>query len=127
MKALKDCGFGRNNSMEITIHSEARHFMDKLSKILKENDGIFDTNQQFSIHTLNITWIMFTGERNEEDDKKITQLLKASDEFVRAGVFGTGILVAYPFLRYVFPEVTGYNIQMKCTKDIFDLSMVCQG
>lgn len=94
MKTLKDLGFGRNNSMERTIYDEAGHFMQKLETAVKEKNGIFHANLQFSIHTLNITWLMFTGSRTDEDDKKIMQMLKASDEFVRAGVFGTGILVA---------------------------------
>lgn len=124
MKTLKELGFGRNNLMEITIHEEAGHFMEKLERLLKENNGIFDVNLKFSIHTLNITWIMFTGIRNSSDDEKIGHLLEASDKFARASVFGTGIMVAYPFLRHIFPNLTGFRQQMECNSEIHDLALV---
>lgn len=55
---------------------------------------------------------MVTGRLALEDKPDIQILSEKGDGFVKSGIFGAGIVNAFPVLRFIFPKALGYDVQM---------------
>jgi len=105
--------------MELQIHEEIQDLLISMEEDMAKNKGqIYFSEMYFNFSFLNLTGSTVIGTRHSINDPKIKKLLQDSYDFISSGVFGTGLLVAFPFLRFLFPQALGYNTQMKAVKGI---------
>ena len=105
--------------MEQIIQDELQNFTTHIDEERKLKNG----KLHFSVHYFHLSFAnimasVVMGTRRSYEDKDLQNLLKYGVEFVKNGVFGAGLLIAYPFLRFIFPEALGYNTQMKAAEGI---------
>ena len=116
---LRTYGFGNRGAMEQLIQDELQHFtmhMDEERKL--KNGELHFSVHYFHLAFANIMASLLMGRRQSYEDKDLQKLLKDNMDFVKNGVFGAGLLTAYPFLRFVFPDSLGYKTQMKAVEGI---------
>jgi len=71
MRNLHEFGVGKN-SMESLILDEATELV---TWIKKQNGSPVELHRRFSLATVNTLWRVVTGERYEQDDPKISNIL----------------------------------------------------
>ncbi|OXA45390.1 farnesoate epoxidase [Folsomia candida] len=113
-KMLKDFGFGKSSDMERFIQVASQRLFatidDKIGPEKKSCD--IDIELLYNQPILSIMWQMIVGDLSPEDEPSLKILSEKGDAFVRVSIFGAGIVIAFPFLRFVFPNALGYNVQM---------------
>ncbi|CAL8143167.1 unnamed protein product [Orchesella dallaii] len=113
-KGFRDYGFGKKNSMEAVIHEELQEFTDYIQNLADSSPGnIVHFDTFYHLTFLNLVLSMLVGKRYKHDDKQLRYVMDNVNHFFKSGVVGAGIMTAYPFLRYVFPTMTGFKIQME--------------
>jgi len=103
--------------METVIPTEISIKLREMAKESSSNAGkmIHFTSEYFHKSFAKIMSSIVMGKTFESEDPELTQLLQHQEKFIKNGVLAAGILMAFPFLRYIFPETLGYNSQMKGT------------
>jgi len=113
VKTLGEFGFGKQAFMEATVLSELEAVKARFQRLSERNGGVVLMRRHFQLSLLNVLWGMMAGIRYDYDDPKLVRLIEASSAWFESGNFGAGIVTAYPFLRFLFKEWTGYNVQVK--------------
>ncbi|XP_021961918.1 farnesoate epoxidase [Folsomia candida] len=112
-KTLREFGFGKSSDMEHFIQDSSQRLFGTIDdKIGTGKSCDVDVELIFNNPILSIMWQMVVGRISPEDEPYIKLLAEKGDAFVRSGILGTGIVNAFPFLRFVFPKALGYNVQM---------------
>ncbi len=79
LHALRDLGFGKNNTEEL-----AREEADELCQYLESSRGEpIDIRNKFNTAILNVLWRITTSERLHYDDPKLMKLLLLLDRFIQ--------------------------------------------
>ena len=116
---LRTYGFENRGAMEQIIQDELQHFTSHMDEERKRKKGkLHFSVDYFHLSFANIMASLVMGARRSYEDKDLQKLLKDSVDFVKNGVYATGLLNAYPFLRFIFPDSLGYNTQMKAAEGI---------
>lgn len=123
MRTLRDFGYGKQTSMQTVLDSEVKALLQKLDQIasqaeMKGKETILPVKHLFTMPVLNILWSMVSNIRTDEDDVKLGKLIHLVDNLARANPIGGNILAIFPFLRFLFPEWTGYNFAKKCHREL---------
>ncbi|TRY77176.1 hypothetical protein TCAL_10934 [Tigriopus californicus] len=128
LKTLKDFGFG-NASVEDGILEEANHICDHIAK---KNGSPFKAEDVFNVGILNIMWKILTHKRFDLEDPRLANCVRAIN-----GQFSSDrvrIVLAMPWTRHFFPEMSGWNDWKKfaitmqdMTKQILDEHEPCFG
>jgi hypothetical protein len=113
METLRDFGFRNRGAMEQLLHEEIEQFLTFMEEDRKRSNGKI----HFSIHYFHISFInvmasLIIGSRHSYEDPQLKNLLQYSDDWVKNGVLGTGLITAFPFLRFICPGLLGYDLQM---------------
>nr|CAI5855416.1 unnamed protein product [Callosobruchus analis] len=103
---LKDLGFGRNR-MELMIKEEVVEILE----VIRENSRNVQIGKLLAPSIINILWAFTSGMRIRRDDPQLT--------FDMSG----GTLSQHPWLRYIAPERTGYNLMQQVNCDFKNLLM----
>ncbi|CAG7822950.1 unnamed protein product [Allacma fusca] len=119
-KKLREFGFGKRESMESIMSIELQEMMEGLRKVAKTNGGKHRMERFFQLSLLNVVWTMLAGKRYSHDDPRLHKLLKLNSMWFQSGNFGGGIVIAYPFLRFLFPNLLGYNLQKEANAKIYE-------
>lgn len=106
MRSLRDHGL-KSSSMEISIKNELEILLKEIEGSIISNKGIMQINHAFIVPVFNVAWRMITGHNSKDDDVYIKQLLLKSEVMLATGIFGAGLINAFPFLRFLIPEFTG--------------------
>jgi len=93
--------------MESVLEDEVKDMIAMFDKSRNENDSIVEMKQIFTMPVLNVLWSMVCATRSPEDDKRLGELLVLVDKLARATPIAGGVLIPFPFLRFIFPELTG--------------------
>lgn len=108
IRALRDYGLNKSDLMESVISEEIKSFHERLTTIAKKNGDKVHMERFFQPSIMSILWALMAGERYNHDDPNLDRLLKINSTWFQTGNFGAGVVVAYPFLRFLFKEWTGY-------------------
>ncbi|CAG7816358.1 unnamed protein product [Allacma fusca] len=112
VRNLKDFGFGKKQTMEAAVEEELLQFLDYFQEKSKRSGGVVHMEHAFTLPVLNILWNMVAGSRFSYEDQKLKTLISDVEELSRSFDIGGNILMAFPLLRYVAPELTGHTQQM---------------
>ncbi|XP_055608121.1 probable cytochrome P450 305a1 [Uranotaenia lowii] len=115
VRALKEVGFGRK-PMESLMQQE----LHELIRELQVTDQAINPGKLIQLSVLNVLWTLATGKRMEKDDGRLQKLLdtmlKRSKQFDITG----GILNQLPWLRFIAPNRTGYNLLKDLSNQLKD-------
>ena len=123
MKNLREFGFGKRESMESIVSVELEEMMSRLTKVAT-SDGIIVFERFFQLSLLNVLWSMLAGKRYSHDDPKLLKLLEINSLWFQSGSFGAGIITAFPFIRFLLPELTGSNMMIKGNSAVYEFLRV---
>lgn len=73
------------------------------------SDGVIKLNNVFTTAVLNILWVMVSSRRFERGDPKMDELATCMHGFMRFSNGGPTWLSLIPILRFIIPELSGYN------------------
>nr|WCC58048.1 cytochrome P450 [Pharsalia antennata] len=115
---LRSLGFGKK-PMEILIKEE----IPELLGVLQQNGSSVRIGKVIAPSVINILWALTTGSRIDRKDPRLNRLLDLLE--LRKNVFDMsgGTLSQHPWLRFVAPERTGYNVIQKLNVELKDLLM----
>lgn len=126
---LRDFGFGiRNASFEEAISEEIQDLINLLKngpKYSHENEYIhgneFLAPIIFQPFTTNIFFEILFGERlSRSEHYKFRELSKNGVEFIRNLNEHAKILSIFPWIRFIFPDLSGYNRLIKANTFLFN-------
>lgn len=100
--------------MEDAVKDELIDFIyDFEQKVESSQGNVIYMKHMFTLPVLNVLWNMIGGVRFSYDDKKLHHLIATVEELSRTFDIGGNILMAFPFLRFIAPRMTGHEQQMK--------------
>ncbi|XP_075161819.1 cytochrome P450 305a1 [Haematobia irritans] len=119
MKQMRHVGYGRS---EMEKHIE------------KEVDGLLNFIESFrgtpvfpgtflAQNVINVLWSMTAGQRFERDDKRMIKLLDMMGRRSKAFDMSGGMLTQFPWLRFVAPNKTGYNLIRQLNNELYNFFM----
>lgn len=113
---LKDFGFGRQG-IEETIKDESEYLVEYLKDhIDQEHDLMVILN----VIVLNALWKIVGDKRYSIDDPKMQNLIKLVNESNKAD--NLRLLMAMPFIRFFFPESSGWELQRRVVQALHKLA-----
>nr|AZR39405.1 cytochrome P450 [Agasicles hygrophila] len=101
---LRNLGFGKS-PMERMIRDEVDDLLDYFKKTEEVN-----ISNVLSTSVLSVLWSLVSGYRLDRSDSRLLRLLDILDARGRAFDMSGGTLNQFPWLRFVAPEKTGFNI-----------------
>ncbi|CAG9826006.1 unnamed protein product [Diabrotica balteata] len=114
---LKYLGMGKS-SMEVFLRDEVTEVLN----MLKENEGKeLRVDEIFTVTVLNILWAFVSGIRLDKQNDLLNRLLKILERRTRAFDIAGGLLSPFPWLRFIAPEKSGYNLVQHVNAQIKDL------
>ncbi|KAG5310534.1 CP305 protein, partial [Acromyrmex insinuator] len=99
VRTLRSVGFAKQTMMDL-ITEEMTLIIEKLA-----TGGMQQIRSAFAPAVINILWMLITGQ-------------KPSENLPRKFDLTGGILVAFPWLRYIAPEMSGYNFLVKLNDEL---------
>jgi len=79
----------------------------------------------FAPSVLNVLWVLTTGASfSSRDDPRLQRLLQILKARSKAFDMAGGTLNQFPWMRFLAPERTGYNLILRLNSDLKDIFMV---
>ncbi|XP_012286715.1 probable cytochrome P450 305a1 [Orussus abietinus] len=109
VKSLKNSGFGRPEMSDM-IKSELAQTLETLKK-----GGVFRLKPIVGAAVINVLWTFVAGKEISNTINRFQNLMER-----RAAIFDMsgGILSSFPWIRYVAPEWSGYNILVTMNNEL---------
>ena len=119
LKTLKNFGFGKS-SFESLMVEEIKKFCSELRQECRQ--GPVDLSNRFNVMVINILSRIIGGKSFDYQDKKFAELVQHLTKGFSA-IAPTpklAILFAFPFLRKLFPKLTGFDVLKKGYHGVYD-------
>jgi hypothetical protein len=127
VRHLKQVGYGKQ-VMEDMITKEV---MDLVETLRKEGSGgrrEISVGRYVTPCVLNVLWVLVTGSRfSSWDDPRLQRLMQLMSRRAKAFDMSGGTLNQFPWLRFLAPEWSGYNIIMRINAELKEMIMVRRG
>lgn len=119
IKQLRNVGFGRSK-MEICIEKELKEILQSI-----DDDKVIwgGENNFIATSVINILWTFTCGAQFQRDDARLKRLLMLLNKRAKAFDMSGGLLSQMPFLRFIAPEKTGYNLIRNLNSEFSKLFM----
>lgn len=118
-KHLRLAGYGRQ-PMEIQIQNE-------LNELLAIIEGYKEQpvwpGKFLAPSVINVLWTFTASEKISRDDKSLARLLELMQARSKALDMSGGVLNSMPFLRFIAPEKTYYNLITRFNQELHDFFM----
>ncbi|GAB1865261.1 Probable cytochrome P450 305a1 [Camponotus japonicus] len=113
---LRAFGIGQS-AMKQQLVFEAQELVDHLQNMSERGAVLMQT--VFDVAVLNSLWFMIAGHRFGYEDERLQQALEVShDAFKLMDILG-GVMSQMPFLRFIIPELSGYNELMRILEKLW--------
>lgn len=99
--------------MEFAVLEELRDIMGAIS-----NGSVVKIEKIVAPAVLNVLWTITFGSRKERTDRHLDKLLQLFQRRVKAFDISGGVLSQYPWLRFVAPEKSGYNLIRELNREV---------
>ncbi|ALC44173.1 Cyp305a1 [Drosophila busckii] len=120
MKQMRNVGYGRTQ-MEQQIEHEAEALLQQLSRTAA---APIEPVNWLAQSVLNVLWCLIAGERIASDeDSTLRRLLELMNRRSRLFDISGGLLAQYPWLRFVAPKRTGYNLIRQLNSELYGFFM----
>ena len=104
MKHLRNFGFGKKD-LEVVIEREASNLVEHI--LANSGREMKMEMFTFAVPVLNVLWEMVAGHAFKREDKKLRRILDLMNWVFVSKIFGIAMLA--PWVRFIFPSLTGYN------------------
>uniref|UniRef100_A0A182UIL2 Cytochrome P450 n=1 Tax=Anopheles melas TaxID=34690 RepID=A0A182UIL2_9DIPT len=103
---LRQIGYGRQ-PMQVQIQNE----LNELTDVIRErHQQPIWPGSILSISVINVLWTFVTGTRIPREDDRLQRLLRLLQDRSKAFDMSGGVLCQLPWLRFIAPEWSGYNL-----------------
>lgn len=116
MKHLRIAGYGRA-AMEEQIQVELDGLLELIEQETDDEKG-FWPGELLPTSVLNVLWTFLAGQKIQRSDNRLLRLLDLMKMRSRAFDMSGGWLTTMPFLRFIAPEMTKYNLILQFNKEI---------
>ncbi|KAJ8970472.1 hypothetical protein NQ317_017738 [Molorchus minor] len=113
---LRDLGLGKK-TMEFMIKEE----ISQVLKTLQVKGHDTQLGKLLAPFVLNILWVLTTGSRFDIRDPRLNKLLEILELRSKAFDMSGGILTKYPWLRYIAPKRSGYDLIKRLNNELKNL------
>ncbi|KAM0736690.1 Methyl farnesoate epoxidase [Formica fusca] len=113
---LRTFGIGQS-AMKNRLIIEAQELINHLQEISEH--GAVSMDRVFDVAVLNSLWFMIAGHTFRYEDEKLQQALEITHDAFRLMDTLGGVISQMPFLRFIIPELSGYNELMKILKKLW--------
>lgn len=119
VRHLRQLGYGRQ-AMETQIQEQ----LQELVSLVKDLNGKPTWPGTFlPPSVINILWTFTTGSRISRDDARLERLLDLLQKRSKAFDMSGGVLSQMPWMRFIAPEKTGYNLLKRFNHELHNLFM----
>ncbi|XP_018372426.1 PREDICTED: methyl farnesoate epoxidase-like isoform X1 [Trachymyrmex cornetzi] len=116
MRHLRTFGIGQSVMKEQLV-LEAQNLIDHLQEM--SESGAVTMHTAFDVAVINSLWFMIAGHKFEYEDQKLQEALTlVHDAFKLMDTMG-GVVSQMPFLRFVIPELSGYEELMEILENLW--------
>lgn len=119
-KHLRRAGYGRQ-PMEVQIQNELNELLEVIEGY--KNEPVWP-GKFLPPSVINVLWTFTAGEKIARSDERLTRLLTLMQQRSKAFDMSGGILNSMPFLRYIAPEKTCYNLINRFNRELHDFFML---
>lgn len=105
MRHLREAGYGRQ-PMEVQIQKELNELINVIDNL---NEAEWPANF-LPPSVINVLWTFTTGNRIERNDERLMKLLVLLRDRSKAFDMAGGTLNQFPWIRFIAPEKSGYNL-----------------
>ena len=119
MKQMRHVGYGRTQ-MEQHIEKEIENLLSFIDEFKSEPVWPASFLAQ---SVINVLWSMTAGKRFKRDDKRLVKLLDLMNRRSKVFDMSGGVLTQFPWLRFVAPNKTGYNLIRQLNNELFNFFM----
>uniref|UniRef100_A0A182WIG9 Cytochrome P450 n=1 Tax=Anopheles minimus TaxID=112268 RepID=A0A182WIG9_9DIPT len=113
---LRHVGYGRQ-AMHAQIQTELHELLDVLDNRMEQPIW---PGSILSFSVINVLWTFVTGSRVPREDDRLHRLLQLLQERSKAFDMSGGMLNQLPWLRFIAPEWSGYNLVRRFNKQLFE-------
>ncbi|XP_012346799.1 methyl farnesoate epoxidase-like isoform X2 [Apis florea] len=123
LKTLKQFGFGKN-SMEHILQHDAIALTNIIIELTK-NGTVKNIRSIISVAVLSNLWLLLDGTKFDVgmESTNLKEAINIVQDIVKSSNVSGGIINQFPFLRYLFPNMTGFSAFVKRQKRINDFFM----
>ncbi|XP_014230728.1 probable cytochrome P450 305a1 [Trichogramma pretiosum] len=116
VRSMRSIGFARREMVD-SIKEELREVLDKI----KLDSDVRSMKPLIVPAIINILWNFAAGQRLSED--KLKSLIELMDKRAKSLDMMGGILSAFPWIRFIAPEWSGYNVLVAINNEFKALIM----
>uniref|UniRef100_V9ILU6 Cytochrome P450 305a1 n=1 Tax=Apis cerana TaxID=7461 RepID=V9ILU6_APICE len=118
MRTMRIFGFGKSEMIKM-IQNQLVIFSENLNK-----NKLHQLKLLFVPAVINVLWNFTTGELIAfNQQQKLEYFLDLLERRSRCFDITGGLLAAFPWIRYIAPEISGYNIMCMLNKELKDFLM----
>lgn len=118
VRHLRNLGFGKT-AMEMKIKEELLEILD----IIKLNGKEVQIGRLLAPAVINVIWSLTAGTRIAREDPRLNKLLDLLSQRTKVFDMAGGTLSQHPWLRFIAPEASGYNIITRLNAELAALFM----
>ncbi|GAB0089840.1 Probable cytochrome P450 305a1 [Sergentomyia squamirostris] len=119
VKHLRNAGYGRK-PMELAIVEEMKDIVAFIATQSSAECG-FWVGRHLAVSVLNVLWTFTAGKRLTRGDNRIQRLLTLLEDRSKAFDMSGGVLSQAPWIRFIAPEWSGFNIIQRFNEELKSL------
>ncbi|XP_063699788.1 probable cytochrome P450 305a1 [Culicoides brevitarsis] len=119
VRHLRQLGYGRQ-----TMESHIQNQLNELLALIKDLNGAEIWPGKFlPPSVINVLWTFTTGSRISRNDKRLVRLLELLNRRSKVFDMSGGMLSQMPWMRFIAPEYTGYNLIKEFNNELHEFFM----
>ncbi|XP_071634784.1 probable cytochrome P450 305a1 [Temnothorax longispinosus] len=117
VRALRSVGFAKQAMMDLLV--------DEMTLILERlaDGGVRQIRPAIAPAVIDVLWLMITGRKPSENLPRLQKFMDLLDRRAQQFDLTGGILATFPWIRYVAPEMSGYNILITLNNELKNFLM----
>lgn len=112
VRTLRNVGFAKQEMMNL-LSDEMTLILERLA-----DGGVRRIRPVIAPAVINVLWMIVTGQKPSEDLSRLQKFMSLLDRRAQQFDMAGGILTTFPWIRYVAPEMSGYNILVTLNNEL---------
>ncbi|XP_011861104.1 PREDICTED: probable cytochrome P450 305a1 [Vollenhovia emeryi] len=112
VRTLRSVGFAKRAMMDLLV--------DEMTLILQRlaDGGVRQIRPVIAPAVINVLWMLVTGRKPSENLPRLQKFIDLLDRRAQQFDMTGGILSTFPWIRYIAPEMSGYNILVTLNNEL---------